>query len=287
MSNYVIATDSGCDIDAKVLDEWGVIYSPLSFRFGDGIEHYNDEMSASEFYGRMRAGEVSKTSAVNSDAFVNLFEKSLKEGKDVLYIGFSSGVSCTYNSARLAAEEMSDEYPERTIIVIDTLAASAGQGLLLYLAVQKMKEGASIRENEEYIRGLIPSLAHWFTVEDLVYLKRGGRVNAAAALAGGVLNIKPVMHMDNEGHLINVTKVRGRNQSIRAIAKKYSDTALDAENGIYFISHGDCIDDARALEDIIKSEHNNACSLITNIGAVIGSHAGPGTLALFFIASER
>lgn len=287
MNEYEIVTDSGCDIDAKLLKKWGVLYSPLSFRFEDGKEHFNDEMDSAEFFARMRAGEVSKTSAVNSDSFITLFEKVLSEGKDVLYIGFSSGISCTFNSARIAAEEMGDKYPERSVVTVDTLAASAGQGLLLYYAVEKKKQGASLSENEEYIRSIMNNLAHWFTVEDLVYLKRGGRVSAAAALAGGVLGIKPVMHVDDEGHLLNVMKVRGRGASIRALAKKYSDTALDPENGDYFISHGDCMDDAKALEEMIFTAHNKKCSLITNIGAVIGSHSGPGTLALFFLAKER
>ena len=287
MRDYEIVTDSGCDISSEVLGEWGVKYSQLIFRFEDGKEYHNNEMTEEEFYQRMRAGEVSKTSAVNSDDFINLFEKILSEGKDILYIGMSSGISCTYNSARIAAEEMGDKYPGRCIVTIDSYGASAGQGLLVYHAVKKKHEGASLDENEEYIRKLIPNLAHWFTVEDLVYLKRGGRVSAAAALAGGILGIKPVLHVDDEGHLINMSKVRGRDASIKALAKKYSQTALNPEEGEYFISHADCLEDAKKLEEMIFGLHNKKCSMITNIGAVIGSHAGPGTLALFFLARER
>lgn len=287
MSEYVIMTDSGCDIAPELLRKWEVGYSPLSFRFNDGEEHFNDEMSPHDFYERMRSGDTSKTSAVNADAFERLFDGPLSEGKDILYIGFSSGISCTYNSARIAAEEMGDRYPERSIVTIDTLSASAGEGLLLYMAVEKKRAGATLTENEEYIRELIPGLAHWFTVEDLVYLKRGGRVSAAAALAGGVLNIKPVMHVDGNGHLLGVAKVRGRAASIRALAKKYTESAQNPAQGTYFISHGDCIDDAKALEELIVKETGNSCTLITDVGAVIGSHSGPGTLALFFIGKER
>ncbi|MCR5686580.1 MAG: DegV family protein [Lachnospiraceae bacterium] len=287
MSDYVIMTDSGCDIDFPTLREWGVGFRGLSFRFEDGIEHNEGEMPMNEFYGRMRAGEVSKTSAVNSQSFKELFEEVLREGKDVLYLGFSSGISATSNSAEMAANELREIYTDRKLITIDTLAASAGQGLIVYYAVEKKKSGAGIEENEKYIRDMLMKVAHWFTVEDLVYLKRGGRVSAAAAFAGGVLGIKPVMHVDDEGHLINMMKVRGRSQSLKAIAKKYMETALDPKDGTYFISHGDCLEDAKELESLIVAEGGRSCALITYVGMVIGSHSGPGTLALFFLAKGR
>ena len=286
MSNYVIMTDTGCDIEFETLRDWGVGFRGLTFHFEDGIEHPEGGMAKSDFYARMRAGEVSKTSAVNSQNFKELFEEALRVEKDVLYLGFSSGISATSNSAEMAAKELREEYPERKLITIDTLAASAGQGLLLYYAVEKKKEGADIDENAQYIRNMIPKLAHWFTVEDLVYLTRGGRVSAAAAFAGGVLGIKPVLHVDDEGHLINMMKVRGRDQSLRTIAKKYIETAQDPK-GTYFISHGDCLDDAKKLESMIEAEGGGKCSLFAEIGMIIGSHAGPGTIALFFLASGR
>ncbi len=287
MNDYVIMTDSGCDISFRTLREWGVGFCGLSFQFEDGIEHAEGEMTMSEFYGRMRKGEVSKTSAVNSQSFTELFEYVLRDGKDVLYLGFSSGISATSNSAEMAAKELREEYPDRKLITIDTLAASAGQGLILYYAVEKKKAGADIDENAKYVKDMLLKIAHWFTVEDLVYLKRGGRVSAAAAFASGVLGIKPVMHVDNEGHLINMMKVRGRAQSLKSIAKKYFDTAIDPKDGTYFISHGDCLDDAKELESLIIAGGGKECALITEVGMVIGSHSGPGTLALFFLASER
>ncbi len=286
MSDYVIMSDTGCDIEFETLREWGVGFRGLSFHFEGDREYQEGDMEKSEFYSRMRAGDVSKTSAVNSHDFHELFEVALKEGKDILYLGFSSGISATSNSAEIAANELRDEYPDRKIITIDTLAASAGQGLMIYYAVEKKKAGADIEENETYIREMIPHLAHWFTVEDLVYLKRGGRVSATAAFAAGILGIKPVLHVDDEGHLINMMKVRGRDMSLKTIAKKYMETAKDP-NGIYYISHGDCLEDAKKLESMIVAEGGSRCALFTTIGMIIGSHAGPGTIALFFLANGR
>ena len=168
MSDYVIMSDTGSDIEFDTLREWGIGFRGLTFHFEDGVEYPEGEMPMSEFYSRMRAGEVSKTSAVNSQSFKELFEEALKDGKDILYLGFSSGISATSNSAMMAAKELREEYPERKLITIDTLAASAGQGLVLHLAVEKKKAGADIDENAEYIRGLLMNVAHWFTVEDLV-----------------------------------------------------------------------------------------------------------------------
>ncbi len=287
MSEYVIMTDTGCDIEFDTLEKWGVGFSKLTFQFEDGIEHLEGDMSNSEFYTRMRAGEVSRTSAVNVENFKELFEGALRLGKDVLYIGFSSGISATSNSGKMAANELRDLYPDRKIIAIDTLCASAGEGLILHFAVEKKNSGADIEETARYVEELIPKLAHWFTVEDLVYLKRGGRVSSAAAFASGILGIKPVLHVDDEGLLINMMKVRGRKQSLKTIAQKYMETADDPKNGIYYISHGDCIDDAKELESMIVAAGGNKCALFTSIGMIIGSHSGPGTIALFFLASGR
>lgn len=287
MSEFVIVTDSGSDVNAEVFKEWGVKSTDLTFHFEDGVEYTDAQMPTDEFYKRMRAGEVSKTAAINIDTFTNLFEAELKEGRDVLYIGFSSGISSTSNSGIMAARELEEEYPDRKIIAIDTLCASAGEGLMVYLAVQKKNEGATIEETAEFVREMIPKIGHWFTVDDLKYLVRGGRVSATAAFVAGTLGIKPVLHVDDEGCLINMAKVRGRAQSIKALAKKYSETALDPENGPYFISNADCLEDAKALEALIYKAHGKKCDLITDIGPVIGSHAGPGTLALFYPAKDR
>ncbi|MBO5274757.1 MAG: DegV family protein [Clostridia bacterium] len=288
MNEYKIVTDSGCDILPDVLKEWGVPFENLNVKFeSDTAESTNDALDPKVFYDRMRAGEIAKTSAINVEQFSMLFKKELDAGYDILYLGFSSGISNTFNAARIAAEQIREEYPERKIIVVDSLCASAGQGLLLYLGLQKQKEGFSIEENAEYLENNKLNLVHWFTVDDLVYLKRGGRISPTLAFVGGALGIKPVMHVDNDGHLVNVSKVRGRKAAIKALADKYNDTALDHKNGTVFISHGDCIDDANLLADMIKAKAGHAVDIITYVGPVIGAHSGPGTLALFFVGKER
>ncbi len=288
MNSYVIFTDSGCDIKPEILKEWGVCSRSLSFRFsGEDKEYTNDEMDISVFYNKMREGGVAKTAAVNVQTFADAFETPLREGKDILYLGFSSGLSTTYNSARLAAEQLSGAYPEQRIITVDTLAASAGQGLLVYLACQKRDAGATIEQTAEYIESIKLKLCHWFTVDDLVYLKRGGRVSGVTAFVGNLLGIKPVLHVDNDGHLINISKVRGRRTAVSALADKYTELAHTKEDNVVFISHADCLKDAEALAEIIKTRHGVETKIITDVGTVIGAHSGPGTLALFFIGTER
>lgn len=288
MSNYVIHTDSGSDIKPELLAEWGVSFTCLTFRFDDSDKEYtNIEMGAEEFYAKMRQGGVAKTAAVNTESFRADFEATLKQGKDVLYLGFSSGLSTTFNSARIASLELSEEYPDRKIVVIDTLAASAGEGLLVYHAVQKLNEGASIEENAEYIKSLIPKLAHWFTVDDLVYLKRGGRVSPTAAFFGNMLGIKPVMHVDDDGHLIPMEKVRGRKTAVAALAAKYGQFAENPGKDVVFVSHGDCMNDVETLGSILKEKYGAEFKVITDVGPVIGAHSGPGTLALFYVGKER
>jgi len=288
MANYVIITDSACDINPELLAEWGVPYRSLTFRFeNEDKEYSNNDMDVKTFYDRMRAGGVAKTAAVNVEAFTEEFEKNLKEGTDILYLGFSSGLSTTFNSARLAANQLTEEYPDRKIIVVDTLSASAGFGLLLYLTLQKKNEGASIEETAEYAKSLIFRLCHWFTVDDLVYLKRGGRISPTAAFVGNMLGIKPVLHMDNEGHLINMFKVRGRKTAVASLADKYGELAEDKEGGTVFISHADCMNDVNELKNLLKTRYNADVQIVADVGPVIGAHSGPGTLALFFVGRER
>ena len=287
MSNYVIYTDSACDISLDVLAKWNVPCVNLTFRFdGDDHDFSNSEMATPEFYAKMRAGGVAKTSAVNVETFKAAFEAILKEGKDLLYLGFSSGLSNTCNAGQLAANELKELYPDRKLIVVDTLAASAGFGLLVYLAVQRRDAGASIEEVAALVEEQRPHLCHWFTVDDLVYLKRGGRISSAVALVGTVLGIKPVLHVDDEGHLINVSKARNRKASLKELANKYAELSLDSKDPV-FISHGDCIDDANRLADMLRAQHGASIEIITDIGPVIGAHSGPGTLALFFLGKHK
>ncbi len=287
MKDYIIYTDSACDIMPNILCEWGIRYSSLTYRF-DGAEDYcNNEMSSDEFYRKMRDGGVAKTSAVNPEVFEEGFEKILKEGKDLLYIGFSSGLSSTYSSAKKAVEQLAPHYPEAKIFTIDSLSASAGLGLLLYLANEKKKSGASIEDTVRFCEDIKLNICHWFTVDDLVYLKRGGRISPTLAFVGNTLGLKPILHMDNEGHLVNVTKARGRKRSISALSDKLAELSVDIKNGKVFISHADCFSDAEQLSDMIYLKFGVKTDIITNVGTVIGAHSGPGTLALFFVGKER
>ena len=288
MKDFVMITDSGCDIKPELLTEWGVENIELSFRFNeDDCDYFNCDMTIEHFYDRMKNGEIAKTSAINPDRFATVFESYLQQGKDVLHLSFSSGLSVTCNSARLAAGELMEKYPDRKITVVDTLAASAGQGFLVYLAVEKQKSGATMEEVAAYVESIKLQICHWVTVDDLVYLKRGGRISPTVALVGKALGIKPIIHVDNDGKLVSVSKVRGRKASLATVADKYMETAIDPANGPIFISHGNCREDAEKVAELIEAATGAKTMLITDIGPVIGAHSGPGTIALFFVGKER
>ena len=288
MGEFVIYTDSACDIPPETLAEWGVGYRWLTYTFeGDQRQYGNYELDYPAFYERVRRGGVARTSAVNADAFYQAFEEIVKSGKDILYIGFSSGLSATYSAASVAARELLEKYPEADIRCVDTFGASAGFGLLLYMAVEKKKAGGTLDECEKLVLDSRFHLCHWFTVEDLVYLKRGGRISAATAFVGNMLGFKPVLHMDDPGHLVSMFKVRGRRASLSALADKYGELALDRENGTVFISHGDCPDDAQKLAEMLKERYGASVDKIVYVGPVIGAHSGPGTIALFFLGEHR
>ena len=285
-ASYVMITDSACDILPEKLKEWDVELIRLPYLFtDDGKEHLDQDQPMHEFYNEMREGRVAKTSGINEDTFQNVFASFLEAGKDILYLAFSSGLSVTCENAKKVAVQLSEQYPDRKIRVVDSLCASAGQGLFVYLAVKNRDKGMSLDENADAMEADKLHLCHWFTVEDLKYLKRGGRISAATALLGTALNVKPVLHVDNEGHLIKMIQTHGRKKSIRKMAEKLGETIL--EDTPIFISHGDCLEDAQLLAKIIREEYGREVELITLIGSVIGAHAGPGTLALFFRGSER
>jgi len=287
MSDYKIITDSGCDLPGQMLAQLNVQTVPLIVNFrGNALEDSVDE-GIKDIYAGLRAGEAATTSAVNPDRWGQLMESVLSEGKDVLAITFSSGLSTTSQSAFIAADELKKKYPDRKIIVADSLAASLGQGLLVWYACKKKDEGLSIEELAAWVEENRLHLCHWFTVDDLMYLKRGGRVSAATALVGTMLKIKPVLHVDDEGHLINVAKVRGRKASIEALAEKAVQLGQGYDNSTMFICHGDCIEDAEHLAGLMKEKCGAKEVFIGYTGAVIGSHSGPGTLALFFMGEHR
>ena len=283
---YILLTDSASDILPETLKEWDVEMVPLAFLFTDtGKEQKDHEEPIADFYKAMRDGRIAKTSCVNEDVFEEVFEKFLSAGQDLIYLAFSSGLSATCENGKKVAKRLQAKYPERKIRVIDSLAASAGQGLFVYLATRNRDAGMSFEENVKALEADVLHICHWFTVDDLVYLKRGGRISTATALLGTALNVKPVLHVDNEGHLIKMSQVHGRKKSIRRMAEKLHDTILP--DSPVFISHGDCMEDAEMLKDIIEKEYGKEVQLITYVGSVIGAHSGPGTLALFFRGTER
>lgn len=287
MKEYVIVTDSSCDLPKKLVTEWDLEVLSLEVNIEGVGKFLNHEIEPEKFYEYLREKRTAKTSAANMDSFCEAFERIAQEGKDILYIGFSSGLSATYMAGKNAAEETMEKYPDCKILTVDSLCAALGQGLLVKYAVDKKKEGATIEEVAAYVEELVPRLAHWFTVDDLNFLKRGGRVSATTAVVGTLLQIKPVMHVDDAGKLINMQKAKGRNASIKALLEKMKETAIDPEKQTIFICHGDCYDDAKKLADMISAEFGITDILIDYVGPVIGAHSGPGTLALFFLAKGR
>ncbi len=290
MSSFVIVTDSSCDLPAEMADEMELTVLPLSFNLmNKEYRNYLDgrEMSFEDFYQHIRNGERCITSAVNMDAFITAIEPILKSGKDMLCITFSSGLSNTYNAAKLACEELAPKYPERKVYVVDTLCSSLGEGLLVYLAVQEKRKGKSIDEVRDYVEENRLHVCHWFTVDDLNHLKRGGRVSAATALIGTMLNIKPIIHVDNSGHLINVCKARGRRASLTALVDHMEETAIDPTSQIVFINHCDSKKDAEFVAEDVK-RRLGVKTIITNfVGPVIGAHCGPGGLAVYYFGTHR
>ena len=285
--NYKIITDTCCDFPADMYKELDLEVVPLSVLYkGENHTEYTEAWLKDMFDG-LRAGEKASTSAVNPQGWAAVIEPVLEAGQDALVLTFSSGLSTTYQSAVIAAQELKEKYPERTINVVDTLCASLGQGLLVWYACQKRDAGMTLEELTAWVEENKLHLCHWFTVDDLFYLKRGGRVSAATAIVGSMLQIKPVLHVDDEGHLINVSKVRGRKASIEALAAKMGQLGNPGENETVFICHGDCHEDAAYLEQLVKEEYGVKKVFAYYVGAVIGSHSGPGTLALFFLGKNR
>ncbi len=290
MRDYILLTDSTADLPQHLVDELNISVFPLLFELdGKSYHNYpdNHELSPENFYNYLREGKNSITSQINSSTFQEVFSGFLEQGKDILYLCFSSGLSGTYQSSRLAIEELQEKYPDANIRTIDTLCASLGEGLLVYLAAKMKLDGKSLDEVADWVEANKLNLCHWFTVDDLIFLKRGGRVSTAAAVVGTMLGIKPVLHVDNEGHLIPRQKVRGRKASLDALVEQMEKTAIDPTSQTVFISHGDCLKDAEYVAEQVRKKFGIKDIVINFIGPVIGSHSGPGTVALFFIGSER
>lgn len=290
MSGYVIVTDSSCDMTAQMAQELDIQVAPLSVLLeGRTYKNYLDgrEIAFSDFYAALRGGKLAKTSAVNIEDFVQLFTPILEAGQDILYLGFSSALSATYQCGASAMEMLREKYPQRKLYAVDTLCASLGQGLMVYYAALKKREGLSIEQVRDYVEQNKLHLCHWFTVDDLHFLKRGGRISATTEIIGTMLSIKPVMHVDDEGRLIKVETAKGRKGSIRRLKEKMAQSAVNPQDQVVFISHGDCLAEAQSLADMIKEQLGVKEVVLNYVGPVIGAHSGPGTIALFFLGDKR
>ncbi len=287
MNDYVILTDSCCDLTGAQLSELEVSALDLEVIIDGGEPILDNEINLEEFYKKLRQKGKVTTSAIGMDRFTEFFEGYLKNGTDLLYLGFSSGLSGTYNAAFVAAQELAEKYPDRKVYTVDSLCAALGQGLFVYHAAKQRLAGKTIDEVYEWAKEKRYNLCHWFTVDDLFFLKRGGRVNAATAVMGTMLAIKPVLHVDFKGKLINVSKAKGRRASLDTLFENMKATVTDPETQTVFIGHGDCIADAEYLAERMKKELCVPEVVIGYIGAVIGTHSGPGTLAIFYLGTER
>ena len=290
MREYVIMTDSCCDLTDHMAKELGLAVVPLTVHIG-GKDFPNlldgSAISFEDFYGKIRNGELATTSAANVGDFQDAMRPILAAGKDIVSINFSSALSTTYQSASIAAEDMRDEFPDAKIFVVDSLSASLGQGLLLYLAVQKKREGLSAEELVQWVEENKLHVDHWFTVDDLNYLKMGGRLSAGAAFFGSMLSIKPVLHTSDEGKLVPMSKVRGRKASLQALVDKVAELGIEPSEQIMFICHADCEVEARAVAEELKARYGVREVYINYIGPVIGSHTGPNTMGVFFVGTKR
>ncbi len=289
--SYFIATDSTCDLSTDQLKQLNVGRAPLIANFQDGkvLEDSFSEMTARAFYDGMRSGMVSTTSQVNSSTFYDMFRHALKDHDNVLYISFSTALSGTYQSAVLAVNTLEEDDPSLAgrIVLFDTKAASLGEGLLVLEACRKRDEGMGLDELVSYLEGLKMKVNHWFTVDDLVYLRRGGRISGVAATMGGLLNIKPVLHVNNEGKLVPVSKAKGRKKAIQTLIDRFREMYDPALGKDFCIGHGDCLEEAIAVKESLLKEFDLNEPTIEPLGMVIGSHAGPGTLGLFFLGKPR
>lgn len=290
MDKFCIVTESTADLTPALIGRFDITVIPMRFSFGDK-EYYNypdnRELSSDAFYQMLREGHVSTTTAINMSQFEEAFVPILERGEDILYLGFSSGLSSTYGTAVVISEQLRERYPQREIVVIDTLAASMGEGLLVCLAAMKKQSGASLHEVAEWVRAHVLRLSLWFTVDDLMYLYRGGRVNALAAHVGTAFGIKPILHVDNVGHLIPAAKVRGRKQSIEALADKIGEIGTDISEQMVFIGHAEAADAAQLLADMINKRFSPKEIQIASVGPVIGSHTGPGLVSVYFMGTCR
>ena len=290
MRDYIIVTDATSDIPNEMANELNVKVVPMSFSLGEkNYNHYPDyrELDIKTFYDKQRAGQTSLTTQINVAVYLDFFEEIIKSDKDVLYISFSSALSSTYQSSVLAAKELNEKYPDFKIITIDSKAATLGETLLVKLAAQKKSEVMNIEDLSKWVDDNHLKVCHYFTVDDLNHLKRGGRMTAMTAFIGTALDIKPILHVNDEGKLIPLDKVRGRKKALKVLFNYLAELSENLEEQTIFIGHGDCIEDARYLESLIKEAYKVKEVIIHPIGPIIGSHTGPGAITLFFLGKHR
>ncbi len=290
MRDYVIITDSTADLPLEIIEKLNIDVIPMAFDMGDkNYTHYPDEreIKIHDFYDRLKNGENSVTTQINYFTYKESFDTFLKDGKDILYIAFSSGLSGTYNSSQLVIKELKEEYPERKIVSVDSLSASIGEGLLVYNAVMKKEEGMTIEELVKWIEEHRNNMCHWFTVEDLHHLKRGGRISSVEAIIGTTLKIKPVLSVDDEGKLVNVTKVRGDKKSLEKLLDKMIEDGTNLKDQTIIIGHGDSLERAEYLADLIREKELVNDIIINTIGPIIGTHTGQGMIGLTFIGNKN
>ena len=290
MSDFVILTDSSADLSAEFAAQYDIEILPLSFTMGERTyRNYADnrEMHPKDLYQRLRDGEMATTSAVNVAEYVEGIEPLLQAGKDVLVLAFSSGLSTTYNSSVIAVEELQEKYPQRKLYTVDTLSASVGQGLLVWLAAEEQKKGKSIEEVRDWVEDHKLNVCHKVTVDSLTHLKRGGRISATTAVVGSMLQIKPLIFIDNEGHLINSGKARGRQAALKTLVDQMEQSVVDPKEQTVFISHGDCLEDAQLVAKMVQERLGTEKFYINYVGPVIGAHTGPGVIALCYMGKGR
>lgn len=287
MRDYVITVNSTVDLPKEWLEERKVPVIPLKYTIDNETYTDMEGLSSKEFFEKLRDGKMATTSQINPEEARAQLEPFLKEGKDVLHLGFSSGLSGTYNSMRIAGEELKEEYPEAKIIIIDTLCACLGEGLLLYKALQLKEAGKTIEDTAKWVEENKLHICHNVTVDDLFHLHRGGRISKASAVLGSVVQIKPIIHMDENGKLQVIGKERGRKKSLNKIVDMAVEQIKGWDNDIAMITHGDCQEDAEYVAKLVRERLGIENILINNIGTVIGSHTGPGVVAVFVMGNKR
>ncbi len=287
MKDYIITVNSTVDLPKEWLTERKVPIVPLKYTIDGETYEDMDGLSAKEFFGKLRDGKMAVTSQVNPGEAKEALKPFLEEGKDILHLAFSSALSGTCNSMRIAAEELMEEYPQQKIIVVDTLCACLGEGLLLYYALKRKSEGFSMEETAKWVEENKLHVCHNVTIDDLEHLHRGGRISKTVAVLGGMVKIKPMIHMDDKGALQVIGKERGRRKSLNKIVDTAVKQSKGWENDIIMITHGDCEEDARYVEELVREKMGIDQILVNNIGTVIGSHTGPGVVAVFCMGDKR